>query len=384
MNTTLNQQLSPWRYLWLIALIVLPALGWYGILDDFSSRDINASISSAGLIYGTARGINALVSLLQGTELNLPFLTFSIGEVLDPVNDLIERFSDIIFFALGSLALQKILLAIVSKSIFNLLMTAAAVITALSMFLGKPGLRSVFLRIFLVIAFFRFSLGLVVIANSWVDATFLEKADQQRHEAMQDFEVELRNIDTLAKKADEATAALANAQKELKQKDQDQNELNQSVEAISTKVSELEEQLRVESKNSGTLCALSARTLLLSPTCTEQVRNISTQLEGYLSQEKDLESKLESTENEIEKIRDEIECLKKRMNGETCHFYEVLPDVPDITEIRMKMNELGAHVNDFVENSINLLVSLLLKSIAIPILFFYILLKIVRVNWDRI
>lgn len=99
MNIPIHKQTSPWRYFWLIALIGLPALGWWGILDEFSSKDINASISSAGLIYGTARGINALVSLLQGTEFSIPFLTFSIGEVLDPVNDLIERFSGIILIA---------------------------------------------------------------------------------------------------------------------------------------------------------------------------------------------------------------------------------------------------------------------------------------------
>ena len=94
MNIPIHYQPSPWRYLWLLLLIGLPILGWHGVLDDFSSQDINHSITNAGLIYGTARGINALVSVLQGTEVNVLVMTFSIGEVLDPVNDLIERFSE--------------------------------------------------------------------------------------------------------------------------------------------------------------------------------------------------------------------------------------------------------------------------------------------------
>ena len=138
MTIPIHQQPSPWRYLWLIAIIALPAIGWWGMLDEYSSKDINASISSAGLIYGTARGINALVSLLQGTELNIPFLTLSIGEVLDPVNDLIERFSDIIFLALGSLALQKILLAVVSEWMFNILLSVVAVCSGISIFSAIP------------------------------------------------------------------------------------------------------------------------------------------------------------------------------------------------------------------------------------------------------
>ena len=98
MNIPIHYQPSPWRYLWLLLLIGLPILGWHGVLDDFSSQDINHSITNAGLIYGTARGINALVSVLQGTEVNVLVMTFSIGEVLDPVNDLIERFSEFVLW----------------------------------------------------------------------------------------------------------------------------------------------------------------------------------------------------------------------------------------------------------------------------------------------
>ena len=67
MNTSVKQA-SARRYLWLVVLISLPAISWWGVLDDFSSEHLNASTSSAGLVYGTAWGINALVSLLQGTE----------------------------------------------------------------------------------------------------------------------------------------------------------------------------------------------------------------------------------------------------------------------------------------------------------------------------
>jgi hypothetical protein len=240
MNTSVNQQSSPWRYLWLVALLGLPALAWYGVLDHFSSENINTSISNAGLIYGTARGINALVSLMQGTEFNIPFLTFSIGEVLDPVNDLIERFSNIILIALGSLALQKILLAVVSATMFNILFSVVAVCTGLSLFIGKPTSTSLLLRTFLVIAFFRFSLGLVVLANSWVDATFLDEADQERHIAMETFQGELRQINSLSKKAEEAAARFIDAQSELIELQFVQNENQQALLELNAEVQALD------------------------------------------------------------------------------------------------------------------------------------------------
>ncbi len=384
MNIPIHQQPSPWRYLWLIVLIGLPALGWYGILDDFSSKDINNSITNAGLIYGTARGINALVSVLQGTELNLVVMTFSIGEILDPVNDLIERFSDVILLALGSLALQKILLALVSQKLFNILLSGVAVFAGISLFIRKPRFLPAMLRIFLVIAFFRFSLGLVVLANSWVDATFLDEADQQRHHAMKNFEGQLRLIETLSQKATEAASILAEEQKVLGQLQHDQTAQKSSLETLNMTIQGLDNRLAVESKKASWICAKSINLPMLSPDCPEAVKKIGIQLDGYQSQQEDLQSNLDDIDANITNSLEKIECLKKRMNGEKCHFYEVLPDVPNFTEIRMKINEIGARVGAFAENTINLLVSLLLKSIAIPVLFFYILLKIIRVNWERI
>jgi hypothetical protein len=41
-------------------------------------------------------------------------------------------------------------------------------------------------------------------------------------------------------------------------------------------------------------------------------------------------------------------------------------------------------MSDFAENCINLLVSLLLKTVAIPFLFVYLLVKIVQVTWRQI
>ena len=49
-----------------------------------------------------------------------------------------------------------------------------------------------------------------------------------------------------------------------------------------------------------------------------------------------------------------------------------------------KLNAIETRVSDFAQNTINLLVSLLLKSIAIPLLFFLLLLKIIRTGWSKV
>src|SRR6056297_2387620 len=115
----------------LLALCILgPALAWMGVLDKLSEQSLDSALLATGAAYASARGINALVSVMQGTEVHAVMLTVAAGEVLDPINDLIERISTLFLFALGSLALQKILLLLVAERLFNVLLTAGAIISA--------------------------------------------------------------------------------------------------------------------------------------------------------------------------------------------------------------------------------------------------------------
>lgn len=380
MNIPANQQASPWRYLWFVALIGLPALSWYGVLDQFSSEQVDGSITNAGLIYGTARGINALVSLLQGTELNVPFLTFSIGEVLDPVNDLIERFSNVIFLALGSLALQKILLAVVSHTTFNILLSVVAVFTGLSIFLGSPKALSALLRTFLVIAFFRFSLGFVVLANGWVDSTFLDEDDQQRHVAMLEFKGELRMIETAAKGEAEAEEQLARNERGVKKLDGYRRASQQELNVLDARIVEARKELKQLSNAVGGVCQYTD----IFGTCPENVIKSKAELKKLEEKRGPIVNHLATIEGAIEILQKRSDCIEKHRRGEKCSIWEHIPDVPNPAAIRQKLNEVNDSVSDFAENCINLLVSLLLKTVAIPLLFLYLLLKLMRINWARI
>jgi len=384
MTIPIHQQPSPWRYLWLIAIIALPAIGWWGMLDEYSSKDINASISSAGLIYGTARGINALVSLLQGTELNIPFLTLSIGEVLDPVNDLIERFSDIIFLALGSLALQKILLAVVSEWMFNILLSVVAVFSGISIFLGNPKATSLLLRAFLVVAFFRFSLGLIVLANSWVDATFLDEADQQRRVAMENFKGELHQINGLSKQAEEAAAAFNKTQAALSATEGKRKDEKRALQGLSSQIVRVEKQLRAAAEQAGTICGISISTPILLPTCPENIHELREEIDRLESDRDTSEDTISEFDDAIAEHLENMACLDNRSRGEKCHFWEILHDVPNVKMLQVKLNDIENRVGDFAENTMNLLMSLLLKTVVIPLLFTYLLLKIMRMNWAKI
>ena len=180
---------------WLAAAVILLALAWQGGLDRVAGEYVSASLLDAGIIYGTARGINALVSALQGTELDMWLVTFSIGELLDPINDVIERFSGVMTIAVTSLVIQQLLLVIVSDVTFTVALTLLAFATVVAWFVARTGGFPALLKTFLIVAFVRFALALVILANLWVDKVFLPDSGGPEHQVMQSFYGDLEEVD---------------------------------------------------------------------------------------------------------------------------------------------------------------------------------------------
>lgn len=380
MNTATPASQSTRRHLWLIALVALPVLGWLGILDRVSTARLDGSITTAGLVYGTARGINALVSLLQGTEVNAFLLTFSIGEVLDPINDLIERFSLVILIALGSLALQKILLVLVSDTIFNALLTVLAVAAGVAIVPGKSSGAHYLLRTFLVVAFLRFSLALVVLANSWVDRTFLQNADEQRHVAMEKFQGKLREIDTLSNTQAKAEAGIRKLDLDLALLEQERIQLRSDAAALRQDIENAKLEVDRLKAAAGGFCNVP---IIVPPGCPEHVKQANAALSVLQTQEAQLNTRLAVNRKTADELLEKLDCLKASQRGEPCGFWDRLPTGPSGAELREKLEEINAQLGDFTENAINLLVSLLLKTVVIPLVFLYLLLQVLRASWAR-
>ena len=131
------------------------------------------SITGAFTIYGIARALNAAISMLQGTDISVVVVSVSIGELLDPINDLIERFSWIVMMAIASLGIQKVLLSVVVSKAANLLI-AAVVAGYLAALWYKPfaKYRSVSFKAICILFFIRFSLSMVFICNYALDVYY--------------------------------------------------------------------------------------------------------------------------------------------------------------------------------------------------------------------
>lgn len=99
-----------------VAALVAVALAALGTLDAWAGREVDAALGRALLAFALARGLNGVISVVQGTQVALEpggmGVTLTPGEILDPVNDLVEQFSTVMLVASASLGLQKLLLGI--------------------------------------------------------------------------------------------------------------------------------------------------------------------------------------------------------------------------------------------------------------------------------
>ena len=166
---------------WLKGLVFLLSL-FIIYLATFAKLDINAkskidsSFKQALGVFATAKALNGVISLVQGTEIGPPGVTISIGEVLDPINDLVERFSWIMLASLTSLGIQKILMNIVVFKGFEILLLFSLAISNILLFfkLKKYQLsKKLFFKFTILLIFLRFSIPFMAMANEYVYINFV-------------------------------------------------------------------------------------------------------------------------------------------------------------------------------------------------------------------
>lgn len=108
-------------------LAMVLALIWLRPMDSVAERYVETGFQRALTTFAAARGLNALISLLQGTSFNLQIgvgAAVHPGAVLDPLDDLVEQFSVLMLAATLSFATQRLLIEVFGAWPVGLLLTA--------------------------------------------------------------------------------------------------------------------------------------------------------------------------------------------------------------------------------------------------------------------
>lgn len=172
---------APTRHRWLVpVLVVLVAVLAAGNWLDRTAEDYYSQAFQRALVtFALARAMNGVISVIQGTEVAVEpagvGVTFTPGEIIDPVNDLIERFSWIMLASTTSLGVQKILMEISGWGGVRLIAVGALALLAWTLWRRPDNRRARrwAMRFALLACFLRFAMPLMMVLNDGVYQLFM-------------------------------------------------------------------------------------------------------------------------------------------------------------------------------------------------------------------
>lgn len=212
------------RILLTIIFVISAALIASQTLDERGQAYTDDALKRSLLTFGVARALNGVISVAQGTEVALQpagvGVTLTPGQILDPINDLVERFSWVMLMSSASIGIQKILLAISAWHWFSA-MTLLIVVGATVM-LWLPQMRQhaashFVLKLALLALVLRLSVPCIAIGSEWVYQGFLAP---QYNEATEQLQKTTENIgrvnqQTLDKDVTNTSDSLLDAARQL-------------------------------------------------------------------------------------------------------------------------------------------------------------------------
>ncbi len=169
------------RLIGTLCLLVLATFSVTNLLDVYGERYTDEGFKRSLSAFAIAKGLNGVISVVQGTEVAVEpagiGLILTPGQILDPANDLIERFSWVMLICTTSLGIQAILLKIFSSFYFSTLVAASLLLMVLFVWNDKKssvGLKNVLYRLAAFLIILRFFIPLMAITNEGLYQAFLE------------------------------------------------------------------------------------------------------------------------------------------------------------------------------------------------------------------
>lgn len=184
-----------------VLILIIAGTALSGVADTTSQTYAQESLNRALLTYTAARTLNGVVSVAQGTEVALEpggvGVVLAPGQVLDPINDLIERFSSVMLVAASSLGLQIVLIKITSAwGVTALLITvlAASLVFSWAPRFKDSDYASATFNVALLLVFVRFAIPIVVIFTNFMFSEFLLSDHDRAAAALQGATTEIEQI----------------------------------------------------------------------------------------------------------------------------------------------------------------------------------------------
>jgi hypothetical protein len=176
------------RLLLVAGLAVVAGAAWLAPLDSSASGYAQAGLKRALVTFATARALNAVISVVQGTEVAVEpagvGVVFTPGQVLDPVNDLVEQFSALMLTASVAFGVQLALIKFGGYWAVSLALTALAIAWGWASWRAWTA-PAWLTRLFVGLLLVRFAVPVVVLGSEAGFRLFLEKDYAQGQQSIE-------------------------------------------------------------------------------------------------------------------------------------------------------------------------------------------------------
>lgn len=167
----MNNKLSRVQMSMTVVFVLLAVmLSWYGPISDKAAKYVDDGLTRSLVTFASARALNGVLSVFQGTEVVVQPLgvgiTLALGEILDPINDLVEAFSSVMLITTVAFGIQKLLLTIGSNWAVSAFVTGVALVWSASFLAGRvPRWLS---QLLVVLLFVRFVMPVTMIGSGYI------------------------------------------------------------------------------------------------------------------------------------------------------------------------------------------------------------------------
>lgn len=174
-----------------LLLIALVFLSSVQVVDKFSSAQLDKAFTRSVTVFAIARGLNGLISVVQGTEVYATpagvGVNFAVGQIVDPMNDMVERFSWVMLMSSVSLGVQEIMLHLGQTMMVQVLL-AISVLMMLAMLwerrLWNAQAFNVIFKAVSVFVFLRFVVPLLILCSEGIYTYVLEPKYEESKAAL--------------------------------------------------------------------------------------------------------------------------------------------------------------------------------------------------------
>ena len=360
-----------------IAILLAIIFSWWGLLDTKASDYVSSSLVQALSAFGLAKLFNATVSVLQSIQISVFVSSVTIGELLDPFNDMVEDFSGVMKVAVSSLIFQSILLKIIATVYFKAFVTLSGLLFGY-LYWVKSRFTEVAYKVFVTAVGAKFLLVLVVLLSALVDASFLNDEKTQTMDKIQVHSDEMNEVTTgLGVAAD------------LKQS------LDKDKQTIQIK---LDEQQNVLSNHDARLVELTAQNESLNRQIAARKETLSTldilfnndetladlriQQSLLMNERQRTEQNIKASKNKMNALQQSIDDLGKLTLEEQGFFSSIKQSTFGLSHFKEKISEYVETLNGLVNDFLTLLALFAFNTVLIPVLFLYLGAKGFKLVWQ--